>query len=484
MIRRLVTVLLALLLGTFFTGPESGLAQETSDPGTSAVAPAAEQLEQLIVTLESDTARQQFISNLETLLAARRGEEQSGFSFSSLLELEETSDGLLASYLQFIRGLGLSDTAGANFIILTVLLLLMTLFVLLNNWLAKVLDRRFDLLRERFSLSGNRFRLVFLSQRVVGYALALLLTFYAMIFVLSGPGQYASFRSIVDVITEYTILFLFVFLLLVTTWEGINTAMEVSINRSSSARTGRVKTLLPVIRNLIFVVIVILCTLVLLSEFGVDIVPLLAGAGVLGIAVGFGAQTMVQDFLTGFTIVLEDLLQVGDVVSVAGRTGIVERITQKLQLRSLDGTVHTVPNSEVAVVDNLTKEFSHYLMDIGVAYGEDTDSVVRCLEKVDQQMREDSDFSNSIIEPLQVLGVDRFDDSAVIIRVRTKTAPHDKWKVGREFNRRIKIAFDKEGIEIPFPHRTLYFGESSTGDHDEFNARTKRYCQRRKKREQ
>nr|WP_277602523.1 mechanosensitive ion channel family protein [Parahaliea mediterranea] len=211
-------------------------------------------------------------------------------------------------------------------------------------------------------------------------------------------------------------------------------------------------------------VLVLFAGMVLLSEVGINVVPLLAGAGVLGIAIGFGAQTLVKDFLTGFTIIAEDLVHIGDVVTVGGRTGEVMRLTiRKIELRALDGTVHTVPFSEISVVDNLTKDYSYYMLNVGIAYREDTDAVVDCLLEVDRALREDRGFSHLILEPLEVLGVDRFGDSAVVIKARSKTRPHDKWTVGREFNRRMKYAFDERNIEIPFPHQTLYIGEDKHG---------------------
>ena len=201
-----------------------------------------------------------------------------------------------------------------------------------------------------------------------------------------------------------------------------------------------------------------------LSELGIDIYPLLAGAGVAGIAIGFGAQALVKDFLTGFIVVFEDLLQVGDVVRVGDRAGAVERITmRKIQLRNLDGIVHTIPFSEVNIVDNFTKEFSYYLFDVGVAYREDVDEVVHCLLEIDEELRASNEFGDKILAELEVLGLDRFADSSVIIRARTKTKAHDRWTVGREFNRRIKQTFDQRNIEIPFPHQTIYFGEDKKG---------------------
>ncbi len=417
------------------------------------------QLEELIVTLESETARQEFLDNLRAILSMQDEQSQNRFSFANFLELDSTSNSLLSSYVNFIRGLGFSNTAAGKFIVLGLIVVAITVFIVINNKISHLFTRRLGRLRRKFDFSEKRFLLIFTGQRLAGYALALLLLMYGLLYVISSPDEFQGMRSATSLVAEYTVLGLFLGLLLITSWEGVNAGMEYLVHRSSTTNSARVRTLLPVIRNLIFFAVLLLCSMILLSELGVDIVPLLAGAGVLGIAIGFGAQTMVKDFLTGFTIVLEDLLQVGDVVSVAGRTGLVERITlRKIQLRDLDGTVYTVPHSEVAVVDNLTKEYSFYLLDVGVAYAEDTDRVIECLLKIDEELREDDDFADMILAPLHVLGVDKFDDSAVIVRVRTKTRPHDKWNVGREFNRRIKQTFDKEGIEIPFPHRTIYFG--------------------------
>lgn len=244
-------------------------------------------------------------------------------------------------------------------------------------------------------------------------------------------------------------------------WETINGFIEYSFKQS---QTARLQTLLPIVRNVFTVAFIVLFSLVVLSELSIDIMPLLAGAGVLGIAIGFGAQTMVKDFITGFTIILEDLMQVGDVVRIADRAGWVKKITiRKVELRALDGTVYTIPFSEINIVENLSKEFSYYLMDIGVAYRENTDEVIGYVKEVDEDMRNDENYKDFILEPIDILGVDQFADSAVVIKARIKTKPVKQWIVGREFNRRMKIKFDEKGIEIPFPHQTVYFGEDKQG---------------------
>jgi len=199
---------------------------------------------------------------------------------------------------------------------------------------------------------------------------------------------------------------------------------------------------------------------VVLGQLGIDIAPILAAAGILGLAVGFGAQTLVQDVISGFFLLVEDQVRVGDVVQIGDKGGLVEKITLRLiVLRDMAGNVHYIRNGTVGVVTNMTKDYSRYVFDIGVAYKEDVDRVIEVVKKVDEDMRADPEFGRDILDPIEILGVDRFEDSAVVIRARTKTVPIRQWAVGREFNKRLKKRFDTEGIEIPFPHRTIYWGE-------------------------
>ncbi len=235
-----------------------------------------------------------------------------------------------------------------------------------------------------------------------------------------------------------------------------------SLDRERTAR--RLDTLVPLLRSVLQATIGVLAALLLLSELGVNIGPLLAGAGILGLAVGFGAQTLVKDLITGVTILLEDGATVGDVIEVAGHAGVVEEMRIRvIQLRDLAGNVHLVPYSDVTTIKNFTKEFSYYLFEIGVAYREDTDQVCEVLRELSDEMQRDEQYGPDIMEPLEILGVDQFADSAVIIKARMKTKPIRQWAIGREFNRRMKKRFDELGIEIPFPHTTLYFGEPKEG---------------------
>ncbi len=232
----------------------------------------------------------------------------------------------------------------------------------------------------------------------------------------------------------------------------------------SPAQIKRAHTLTHIVRDVARIVILFVGTMMILSESGVDLKPLLAAAGLGGLAIGFGAQSLVKDLISGFFILLENSVRVGDVVEVGGVGGLVEAVELRtIRLRDLSGNVHVVPNGIVDKVKNMTKEYSFYLFDIGVAYRENVDEVMEVLQVIAEEIRRDPQFADDILEPLEMLGVDQFADSAVIIKCRIKTQPIKQWRVGREMNRRIKKTFDAKGIEIPFPHRTIYWGEPKQG---------------------
>ncbi len=196
-----------------------------------------------------------------------------------------------------------------------------------------------------------------------------------------------------------------------------------------------------------------------LSEFQVNIAPLIAGVSVVGIAVGFGAQSLVKDIISGSLIFAENQYSVGDVVEVGGKRGLVEAMNiRRTVLRDLDGIVHMIPHGEVVTASNYTKDYSRVNLDIQVAYKEDLDHVIRVLNRVAGELAWDNYFGEFIIEPPRVLGVNSFDDSGISVKVTGVTKPRRQWDVTRELRRRIKRAFDIEGIEIPFPHRTLFWG--------------------------
>ena len=255
----------------------------------------------------------------------------------------------------------------------------------------------------------------------------------------------------------------------VLVWEVANSLIERQLSATDEEgepveHSQRARTLVPLLRKAIFALIAAVVVLMAMAELGLNITPLLAGAGVIGLAVGFGAQTLVKDVITGLFILFEDTIAVGDVVEVGGHAGLVEAISVRtIRLRDLGGIVHTVPFSQVDTVMNLTKDFSYYIFEVGIAYREDADQVIEVMKQVGGALLEDPDYAVHILEPLEILGLDRFADSAVVIKARIKTKPIRQWTVGREFNRRMKKRFDDLGIEIPFPHMTLYFGEDKQG---------------------
>jgi small-conductance mechanosensitive channel len=232
----------------------------------------------------------------------------------------------------------------------------------------------------------------------------------------------------------------------------------------TEAQIKRATTLTHVIRDVGRVAILAVGGMMILSEVGIDLKPILAAAGLGGLAIGFGAQSLVKDVITGFFILLEDSIRVGDVVEIAGVGGVVEEVKLRtVTLRDLSGNVHVVPNGVIDKVKNMTKVYAFYLFEVGIAYREDVDEVMAVLRDIAEELRRDPQFTEDILEPLEMLGVDQFADSAVIIKCRIKTRPIKQWRVGREMNRRIKKTFDAKGIEIPFPHQTIYWGEPKQG---------------------
>ena len=226
----------------------------------------------------------------------------------------------------------------------------------------------------------------------------------------------------------------------------------------------KMKTLVPLFHWVVMVAAVFVGGVVVLGQIGVNVTPILAGAGIIGLAVGFGAQSLVKDFINGIFILFEDSIAVGDVVVINGTAGLVEGVTLRtIKMRDLAGNVHVIPNGTVDMITNMTKEYSRYVFDVGVAYREDVDEVMVVLKEIGESMQNDPEYQADILEPLEILGVDKFDDSAVIIKARITTKPIKQWRVGREFNRRMKKVFDEREIEIPFPHRTVYWGEPKTG---------------------
>lgn len=256
-----------------------------------------------------------------------------------------------------------------------------------------------------------------------------------------------------------TILFMIVASLIA--WEAVSQLIEHHLNRHDASgtplqRSARMRTLLPLLRNAFLVLLITVAVLMIMSEIGLDIGPLLAGAGVVGLAIGFGAQTLVKDVITGVFILFEDTLAIGDVVQIGTNSGVVEGITiRTIRLRDQTGAVHTLPFSSVTSIINMTKDFSFAVFNIGIGYGQDVDRVTDVLRDLGREMQLDPEWAPNILAPIEIMGLDKFDDSGVCILARIKTPPIEQWGVMREFNRRMKRRFDELGIEIPFPHRTV-----------------------------
>ena len=245
-------------------------------------------------------------------------------------------------------------------------------------------------------------------------------------------------------------------------WKTLSTIIKKKLDSlddsKDEAQTQRVNTLFRILKNFVSIAILIVVIMLVLSELGIQIGPLIAAAGVVGLAVGFGAQTLVKDIITGLFIILEGQITIGDIVEVAGHSGRVEAITiRTVRLRDINGHLHVVPFSEVTTVKNITQDQDYHSFEIGVSYNEDVDNVIETIEKVGKDLQKDKNFTSKINGEIEVFGLDKFEDSAIIIKGRIPTVHKQQWAVRREFNRRIKLAFDKSGIEIPFPQTTISY---------------------------
>ena len=225
---------------------------------------------------------------------------------------------------------------------------------------------------------------------------------------------------------------------------------------AEGAHRQRVDTVSRVFVRTADILIAVIAALLILAEVGVSLAPLIAGAGIAGIALGLGAQSLIKDTVAGAFIVLEDQYRTGDVIAIAGVRGTVEDVTlRRTVLRDLDGVLHSVPNGEITVASNLTRGWSGVNLILGVGYGEDVDRVKDVVDNVGHELATDPDWREDIVEAPSVARVSAFSDSSVDLRVIGRTAPHRQWDVASELRRRIKLAFDAEGIEIPFPHRVV-----------------------------
>jgi len=233
--------------------------------------------------------------------------------------------------------------------------------------------------------------------------------------------------------------------------------LRLRTRAESPEEIRRINTLERVFIYALSVTVAVISVMLVLSEFGISIAPLLATAGVAGLAVGFGAQSLVKDYFTGFVMLIENQIRVGDVVEVSGKSGVVQELTLRyVQLRDYEGSVHYVPNGTIVAVTNRSRGFAYAVIDIGIAYKEDIDHVYAVMRETASALRDDPEFSVRILEDLEIAGVDQWADSAVMIKSRIKTVSLEQFGVRREYLQRLKAAFDRHGIEIPFPQRSVH----------------------------
>ena len=254
-------------------------------------------------------------------------------------------------------------------------------------------------------------------------------------------------------------------LILVAAWVAASVAqrairmlrIRVATRFDDPEAVRRAETLGRVFRYLATVVITVIATMLVLAEVGISVAPILGAAGVVGLAIGFGAQSLVKDYVTGFFLLLENQIRQGDVVQLGEHSGLVEEVTLRyVRLRDYDGNVHFVPNGTVSSVVNMSRGFAQAVVDVGVGYGQDLDEAIDVMREVGAGMRADPAHAQRILDDLEIAGVERWADSAVILRARFRVKALEQWNVKREFLRRLKEGFDARGIEIPFPQLTVH----------------------------
>lgn len=241
---------------------------------------------------------------------------------------------------------------------------------------------------------------------------------------------------------------------------------RISKRARNPRRAAQVRTLAPLLSGVVTTTLIVVAAMMTLSEFGVEIGPLIAGAGIVGLAVGFGAQTLVKDFLTGIFLILEDIVSVGDIIGIGEFGGVVEEMSLRtIKLRDFDGTLHVFPYSEAQVIHNRSKGFGFAVFDLSIDYGSDIPKALEVMRATGEQLRFDPEVSPLILEPIEIVGVDALADSAIMLKARIKTAPGKQWTVRREYLKRIKSAFDDAGVEIPYPHMKLVPPDASLSPH-------------------
>ena len=281
-----------------------------------------------------------------------------------------------------------------------------------------------------------------------------------------GNNTFLDYLHLSKVPLRVIVILILAWLLMVMSRKLVRVFRNYLNARAGSAEEKRrIETLARVFRHTTTVVISLVAGMLALSELGISIAPILGAAGVVGIAVGFGAQSLIKDYFNGFFMLLENQIRQGDVVEVCGKTGTVEDITLRyVCLRDNEGSVHYVPNGQITIVTNKSRDYAFALIDVGVAYRENLDEVCEVTREVSRALRADAAIGPKIMEDIEIQGVQDWADSAVILRCRFKTVALEQWNVRRAFLGRLKQAFDARGIEIPYPHLTIYAGQGKEGN--------------------
>lgn len=376
-------------------------------------------------------------------------------------------------YLAFLFVIVLASPAGVLLTILAAsgqILLAVIIGFMVSNWIARAIARGISLperLNQRLPLLERRLnafvpKLLTVIRGLIFLAVLLFVLDTINFFDLQGWMQsQVGVRTTAAIISVFFIL-IFAF----AAWLALNSWVDYRLNPDyGRPATSREQTLLSLLRNAATIAILVIGVMFALSEIGINIAPLIASAGVLGLAIGFGAQKLVQDIITGVFIQLENAVNVGDVITVAATTGTVERLTiRSVSLRDVEGAYHIIPFSSVDMVTNFMRGFAYHVGDIGIGYRENVAEAQEAIIEAFARLRADPEIAPSIIGDMEWFGVQSLADSAVIVRVRIKTVPGKQWAVGRAFNGQIKKIFDERDIEIPFPHQTLFFGVDKKGN--------------------
>ena len=290
-----------------------------------------------------------------------------------------------------------------------------------------------------------------------------------------GNSTETFFPKLIDIGVDFAKASLRIVLIIIAAYVGLrllrfafNRLERLLIRAASAAEvipgaaTKRIRTLMSVLWTIVVGLVWFVAVLTTLGQIGVNVTPVLAGAGIVGLAIGFGAQNLVKDLVSGFFLILENQVRVGDVAIINGTGGLVEAISfRTIVLRDEAAVVHVFPNGAITTLANMTKDWSAYVITVNVAYKEDPDRVTDIMRRVAEEMFAEPKYKSAMLEPIEILGVDGFTESAVMIKARLKTQPLQQFAIGREYRRRLKKAFDAAGIEMPLSQRAVRLGEAS-----------------------